>query len=189
MVDSLEGNDYSLCLCFGLKKNGVDISLVVPKKREIDFDLNFEVKKWAPTKKQGYSKIKKTYEYYKYLLLLLRYVRKANIDIVHFQFFRRERIESIYYLLLKFLKIKLVYTAHNVLPHEKIIVDYLLKYIVYKSSNLIVVHSEYVKNKLIKSFRIGKNKIKVIQHGNFDIYLPKKSISKSEARKILDLKK
>ena len=82
MIDSLVGNDYSVCLCSGLRKNGVDISIVVPKDRKIDSDTSLEVKEWAPTKKLGHNKIVKTYEYFKYLFSLLKYIRKANIDII-----------------------------------------------------------------------------------------------------------
>jgi glycosyltransferase involved in cell wall biosynthesis len=187
MVDSLVGNDYSTCLCSALAEAGVDITLIVPENRIIGGTVNFPVKYWAPTKETGYSRYKKTTRYFNFLLKLLLHIKGSKVDIVHFQFFRRERIESFYFCLLRLLAVNLVITAHNVLPHEKGKIDLLLKYIVYRSAKSIVTHSNFVKQKLSEMFRISEKKIKVIPHGDFDIYLSENSLSKHDARVNLDL--
>jgi D-inositol-3-phosphate glycosyltransferase len=187
MIDSLVGNDYSICLCSGLAEAGVEITLVVPEYREIESAVPFKVKYLAPTKSSAYNKIKKVFDYLWYLKEVLSQVKRDKIDIVHYQFFRRERIESFYFCMLRLLGINLVYTAHNILPHEKQKIDLLLKPIVYRSAKAIVAHSQYVKIKLVKTFNVDEKKIKVIPHGNFDIYLPKKDVTKTESRKKLKI--
>jgi hypothetical protein len=89
MLDSLVGNDYSLCLCNGLKRAGVEVSLVVPKNKEINSICTFEVFKWAPPKSGALSKWTKGKDYLAYLVRVFRLIREKNVVVVHFQFLRR----------------------------------------------------------------------------------------------------
>jgi glycosyltransferase involved in cell wall biosynthesis len=187
MIDSLVGNDYTICLCSALAEAGVDIILVVPEQREIRSSVQFKVKYLAPTKSSGFNKIKKAFDYLRYLMEVLRQIKEEKIDIVHYQFFRRERIESFYFCLLRLLGINLVYTAHNVLPHEKQRIDLALKPMVYRSAEAIIAHSQFIKTKLVNTFNVDAKKIKVIPHGNFDIYLPEKRVTKCESRNELKI--
>ena len=118
---------------------------------------------------------------------LLIFIKQSHTDIVHYQFFRRKRIESLYFWVLSLLGVNLINTAHNVMPHEKHKVDYLLKRLVYRSSKAIIAHSSYVKNQITKKFKIHAAKIQVIPHGDFDIYLPQNPITKNEAKKKFNL--
>jgi glycosyltransferase involved in cell wall biosynthesis len=88
---------------------------------------------------------------------------------------------------MKLAGVRLVYTAHNVLPHETGKLDKYLYSLIYKSAHYIIVHSDYIKEKLLISFSVKEEKVKVIPHGNFDIYLPAKRITKSEARRKLNM--
>lgn len=187
MLDATLGNDYSVCLCLGLSAVGVDVSLVVPENRVVNTSTDFEVKRLMPTKGPGTGGVRKIFPYLKYLTQLSTYVTKNDIGVVHFQFFRRERIESVFFLLLRLLGTSLVYTAHNVLPHESRRLDHLFRFVVYRSAKMIIVHSQHIKKKLAKTFRVNPAKIRVIPHGNFDIYLPEESVSRAEARAHLSL--
>lgn len=186
MIDSLIGNDYTLCLCSSLSRFGADITLIVPENKEIRFPVNFVVKRIAPTKDNRYSKKKKLLKFIQYFLILLKLIIKGKNVIVHYQFFRN-KIETLFYILLKLLGANLIHTAHNVLPHETSKIDYILYFLIYKSSNMIIAHSNYIKNELSKKFKIKVNKIIIIPHGNFDIYLPPKGIDKNLARKYFGL--
>lgn len=189
MIDALVGNDYSICLCSALHAVGVAVELIVPDNRIVNPSVAFPIRYWMPNKDPKGGKIGKTFRYLGYLAQLFAYVVKNNEGqrIVHFQFFRRERLESLLFPLLRLLGVNLVFTAHNVLPHENNRVDYLLRFMVYGSAKVIIVHSEYMKNKLAKGFRIEQDKIGVIPHGNFDHYTPGEPMSKAEARARLNL--
>jgi glycosyltransferase involved in cell wall biosynthesis len=191
MIDALVGNDYSICLCSALNTLGVDVELIAPENRSADLLVNFPIRHWMPSKGLKGSKFTKTIRYLGYLAHLLFYVIKHSKEqrIIHFQFFRRERVESLVFPLLRLFGANLVFTAHNVLPHENNAVDRFLRHIIYRSAKIIVVHSEYVKNKLSKNFKINQEKIKIIAHGNFDHYAPKEPMSKVEARTSLKLSK
>ena len=78
------------------------------------------------------------------------------------------------YCFLKLVKLltssKVIYTAHNLLPHDS--ENQHDKYILYyKTVDSIIVHVESSKKELIKKFGINSSKINVIPHGvlDFDI--------------------
>ena len=190
VVDALVGNDYSMCLGRGLVKNDVDVELVTVGERQAPFEISFPLRRWAPSKKSEGSKVKKVGGYVRYLIRLFRYLKRTSSKsqtVAHFQFFRRERVETFFLLLLRLAGVRLVYTAHNILPHESSRIDRFLKSIVYRSSHGIIVHSSFIKKALLESFRVNADKVHVVPHGNFDHYLPEKSISKQEARQELGL--
>lgn len=189
MADSLVGNDYSFCLCSGLNSAGIDVDLVVTEDRQVNTEAAFSLKFWAPSKGQATGKVKKTGLYIKYLMDLLRYIRKNDIKVVHFQFFRRERIEVLFYVLLRMLGVKVVFTAHDIFPHNRRKIDYPLRSLVYRASQGIIAHSEHIKKKLKEEFDVNDEKIFVIPHGDFDYYLPETPVPQSMARKTLGLKK
>ncbi len=189
MIDGLVGNDYSLCLCSALHAVGVDVELIVSDNRIVNMPIDYPIRPWMPTKDPKHSKIGKAVRYLEYLTRLLAHVVRNNREkrIAHFQFFRRPRVECVFFLLIKLLGARLVFTAHNVLPHENSRVDLLLRFGVYRAATKIIVHSEYMKNKLATDFRIDRKKVMVIPHGNFDHYVPNEGISKAEARASLKL--
>lgn len=190
VVDALVGNDYSMCLGRGLTKTNVEVELVTVGERQAPFEITFPLRKWAPSKKASGSKIRKLGDYFKYLIRLYKHLKQTSSQIqtvAHFQFFRLERVETFYLLFLRLAGIRLVYTAHNILPHESSKIDRFLKYIVYKSSHGIIVHSAFIKDALLKAFNVDPNKIHVVPHGNFDHYLPETSLSNQEARDELGL--
>lgn len=187
MVDSLVDNDYAICLCDALNTENMDVSLVVTENRKLTSDVPFSVERMAPTKAQGISKLKKLGKYVQYLFRLRRYAKENKAMAVHFQFFRRERLDSFYFATLRLLGYNVVHTAHNVLPHERGRIDFYLKYLVYLSASKLIVHSDYIRNKLLTTFSIDPAKVFVVPHGNFDMYIPEKPPTIKEARQNLGL--
>ena len=187
MVDSLVGNEYALCLCQGLHDSGMEVELVTTENRDVPIRYTFPVLFIAPSKESGKNRVVKLVKYAGYLGHLLRLPHERGANVLHFQFFRRDKVESLIFPIFRLLGVTLVHTAHNVLPHENSRIDYYLKYLVYLSSHKIIVHSQYIRTKLLHTFSINREKVVVIPHGNFDVYLPEEQPSKSEARKSLGL--
>ncbi|MGA8264682.1 MAG: glycosyltransferase family 4 protein [Ignavibacteriaceae bacterium] len=187
MVDSLTGNDYSTCLCDKLYDLGVDVRLVVPENKEFNGTEKFTINYLSPSKIKDKTKLRKSFEFIRYFIDLYRYIAKNKPDVVHYQFFRRNS-GILFYKFLKIKRINLVHTAHNVLPHENSKLDYFLKSIVYKNSGTIIVHSDFIKKKLLKSFPLDIKKIKIVPHGNFDIYVPKEKMDDVKSRLSFNLK-
>ena len=187
MVDPLVGNEYAALLCSGLSNAGVEITLIVPENREITIAVDYNVKKWSPPKGGSKGKIIKTFKYIFYLFRLFVFILSYKPTVVHYQFFRRKS-ELLFFLLLGALGIRLVYTAHNVFPHERNKIDFFINNLVYKTSGKIIVHSDFIKRKIADNFSINEDKISVILHGNFDFYIPQHFITICEAREKLGLK-
>jgi len=186
MIDSLVGNDYSLSLCSGLHSQGTNVKLIVPENRIIEGNEDLDINKWMPSKEKNNSKLFKLFKYFKYLFKILFAVFVKRNVVLHYQFFRF-RFEPVFMLLLRLLRVRIVLTAHNVLPHEKSKFDYSLMSFAYKSSNIIIVHSSFIKKKLLGSFNVPESKIKIIPHGNFDTYLPSKLPLKKDSRNMFNL--
>jgi glycosyltransferase involved in cell wall biosynthesis len=167
----------------------VDVELIVPDNRMISMPIDYPIRHWMPSKDPKNHKFGKMFRYFEYLVRLLLHVVRPNKGkrVVHLQFFRRERIETIFFLLLRLLGTRLVFTAHNVLPHEHGALDRLLRSSLYLAAGMIIVHSEYMKNKLMQDFGVDREKIRVIPHGNFDHYISREPLSKAEARASLGL--
>jgi glycosyltransferase involved in cell wall biosynthesis len=189
MIDGLVGNDYSVYLCSALHAVGVDVELIAPDNRVVGMPVDFPIRYWMPTKDPTSGKFRKLFHYFEYLARLLVHVvrSKKSKRVAHVQFLRRERTEAVFLLLLRLLGTRLVFTAHNVLPHENNAIDRILRSGIYQSAGRIIAHSDYIKNKLAKDFRVDRGKVRVISHGNFDHYLPAERMSKAEARASLNL--
>ena len=172
MIDSLTGNDYTLCLCQHIHAlDKIQVLLILPKERIIEIPVNFSVRFIAPSKNQNVRKFKKSIDYIIYILKLIFIIGKSKKQIIHFQFLRT-KFDVLFFFILGCFNVKLVYTAHNILPHENKQIDYFLYKIIYQSAKKIIVHSRYIKNKLHNNFNINRSRIDVIPHGDFNIYLP-----------------
>lgn len=189
MVDSWvgEGNEYAFYICKELKNAGIDISLIVPEDNKDKVIFDFPFLPLCPTKAKNISKFNKMFRYYKYLLDIYKLIRKEKYDVVHFQFFRRRRIESLYFVMLKIMGIKLAHTVHDISPLDESELDHLFNLLVYKTSDILFVHSYSNKKTLATEMKLNEAKIKVMPHGDFDNYIPARIISKSEAREIFGL--
>lgn len=118
----------------------------------------------------NYSDKKHIFKFFSYLIsqIKLLFILKNNQpDIIHIQWFRLPILD---YFLLKTIKkllpkSKIVFTAHNVLPHNT---GNKYKKIYNKIYNLvdgIIVHTNRSKEEIIDGFNISSDKINVIPHG------------------------
>ena len=180
MIDSSiekDGNDYALHLCKALKKAGIDISLVVIEDYINNGTTDYPLLPMAPSKAKNISKYKKIFKYYNYLLGIYKLIRQEKFDVIHFQFFRRRRIESLYFSMLKLIGIKLAQTVHDVTPLNESKIDHLFNLLVYKSADILFVHSNSNKKTLAQLIKLDEEKIKVVPHGDFDTYIPDRIVT------------
>mgnify|MGYP002619906241 CR=1 FL=1 len=133
-----------------------------------------------------YNKLKnnllKAFSYiFSYLTLILFVIRKRP-KVIHIQWFRIERFDKAMIAFFRFFsKAKIIYTAHNFLPHNS---GYRYRNIynrLYNSVDAIIVHTEDTKAKIQKAFNISPDKINVIPHG-----LLKMEFNQDNYNKLLD---
>ena len=104
-----------------------------------------------------------------YACSLLRVMAKClwqKPDVVHIQWIKFPSLDTFFLRMLRLRDIRVVYTAHNVLPHadiqrkqQKAFVRY------YHLLSAIIVHSDTTRKELTAQFGIADEKISVIPHG------------------------
>lgn len=190
MIDSWvekNGNYYALHLCKALKKAGIDISLIVIEDYVHNGTIDYPLLPLGPSRTKSVSKFKKIFKYSNYLLNIYKLIQREKYDVIHFQYFRRLRMESLYFLMLKLMGIKLAHTVHDVTPLNNSKLDHYFSLLVYKKADILFVHSNSNKTDLTQQIKLNEEKIKVVPHGDFDTFIPDRIIAKSEAREFFGL--
>jgi len=188
MIDSFGiGNDYSLHICKFLKRADIDIGLVVIEDKIDNGTTDYPLFPISPSKSKSISKYKKIFKYYIYLFGIYKLIRQEKYNVIHFQFFQKKRIDSLYFAMLKLMRIKLAFTVHDITPLNKSKLDHFFNLLVYKTADILFVHSNSNKRTLAQQIKLDEEKIKVMPHGDFDNYIPDRIATKSEARKIFSL--
>lgn len=126
---------------------------------------NAKLKTWFKYNSKRHS-ISKGLSYLATILKIVYYVKKhPKIKVVHIQWLRLWRIDIIFAKWLKRRGIKVVFTAHNLLPHDSGKSQRVKYGIYYKTVDRICVHTETTKKELIEQFGIKPEKIEIIPHG------------------------
>ena len=122
----------------------------------------------------------------KILLFLLWH----NPHIIHFQWLKDSKNDVYLMKFLKILRFPIVYTAHDLLPHDSNFHDYQNVFRkIYSISDKIIVHSVRNKREIIDLFKIDPKKVYVIPHGSFDLFYTEKNITKDTAREKIGIPK
>ena len=135
------------------------------------------------------SVLSKSFGILNYYRKLFRYLRRTDSKIVHIQWLRFDFIEGVLVSwIMKLMGKKVVYTAHNLLPHDKEgpIVRAKFRFI-YRIPDDIMVHTAFIKKQIVSQFDILQDKVHVIPHG---VYKRQKNdlLTREDARKALQLR-
>lgn len=111
------------------------------------------------------GKLSKTISYCKSMASIFKDVIKEHPDIVHIQWLRLWILDFLFAVFLRAFGVKLVFTAHNTLPHDPHIGDNFLYKLYYRVTSAIIVHTQRTKLEISSEFGICPEKIHVIPHG------------------------
>jgi len=89
-------------------------------------------------------------------------------DVVHFQWSLGSRTDKLHIPILRRLRKRFVYTAHDVLPHEPEIMSLEHCRWLYHQAQALFVHGESLKELLTSRFDIRPELVHVIPHGNYN---------------------
>jgi len=156
---------YSFSLCEELSKMGIEVTLLTDAHEELrrfQQSCNFlKIPRVLEKDDFYFAKVHKLYEY----------IKLYKPDIIHFQWTFNPRIDWIFSYFLRLQgKFKVVYTVHNILPHERAIGEKFALRVIYGNMRKLWVHAFENKSRLINEFGIKESKIYVIPHGNFSFY-------------------
>jgi len=103
------------------------------------------------------------------LLIMSLWYLKSRPDIIHIQhlplFAKRLPIESLFLWYARKLGIKLVYTVHNVLPHDTGANQKERFGRLYRTMDRIICHSQPVQQRLVAEFGVDPQRTDIIPHG------------------------
>ncbi len=110
--------------------------------------------------------IMKGISYIMSLKTILNYVKIERPSILHIQWLRIPRLDYLFYSYLqRKYKVKIVFTAHNILPHDSQNKYKRLFSKFYNMVDAIIVHTIRTKDELVSLLNINAEKIHVIPHG------------------------
>lgn len=177
--------DYNL-----LRNIGIDEKVLFG-----NYDFEFKNECWDVQYKQrfNYNKKKKLLKVLSYISSNLKNTRDIIMkkpDIIHYQWFRLPQLD---YFLIKLIRkinksIKIVFTAHNILPHDTGERYYKIYSKIYAEVDAIIVHTKKTREDISEDFTINIDKIHVIPHGisklkiEQDVYRKNIEILKSKHR-------
>ena len=111
-----------------------------------------------------------------------------RFEAVHFQWLGERETDYRFIRLLQWLGFKVVYTAHNVLPHnDQSAPTKLFFHKLYRTVDRIIVHAESLKREMLEQFALDAEKIEVVAHGAYDLFCGREGISKAASRERLGI--
>lgn len=117
-----------------------------------------------------------------YLFSMIRLTKAVFVlkpETIHIQWIKFWFVDLMFLLLMKIRNINVVYTAHNLLPHNRKKFDFIKFKIYYNLIDEIIVHTNDTKSEFNTNFNLNKN-IHVIEHGILDINISKNDISSTK---------
>ncbi len=176
-------NCYSFCTTFFRDKEIVKKINNPVNKLDIIYKTRFG--------KYKFGKAIKAFEYIINMMVITNSVRLDKIELVHIQWLPLIELLGFKSLEIKFLEfwksrgVKIIYTAHNILPHDSGKKYYETYSKVYKLCDQLICHTNKTALELEDKFKIESQKINVIPHG--PLFDNIQNINQNEARKKLNL--
>lgn len=118
-------------------------------------------------------------------LMTLPRIARRRPDVVHVQWSVQPTLDLLLWRVLRRLRIPLVYTAHNLVPHHAGAADAARYGRLYRAADALIVHSERSARALHESWGIPAERIAVVPHGPLlEAHPP---LTRDAARQRLDL--
>jgi glycosyltransferase involved in cell wall biosynthesis len=130
-----------------------------------DMPHNVKVHKLFKYNKLKSNLLKALSYLFSYIVLLFFIIIKRP-DVIHIQWFRMERFDKAVISFIKLIsKAKIIYTAHNFLPHNSGDKYRSVYNKLYNAVDAIIVHTDDTKIKIQNAFNVSPDCIHVIPHG------------------------
>lgn len=172
---------YDHCFCQSLAEIGIEVVLVTSIYRIIHpEDILYSIKNYFVNTYGNLSRIKKGLNYLLCMIKIFVFISRKKFKIVHFQILELPEIDCIIFLLLRIFGIKIVFTPHDFYSFKGKRNNKFLTFM-YKICNCLIVHNKANKNLLMNKYLILGDKIKIVEHGNYNYFLDS-DLKKDEAR-------
>ena len=140
-----------------------------PQEKKLSYPVKRVFFKRSEKMKPGFLRnIIRIVEYYIAYLGLFRELRAHSYDLVHIQWLLHYKTDIIFLGIIKKLGPKIIYTAHNILPHRSGKKQYADLSKIYNKVDRILVHGEQTRREFSDLYEDFKNKVSIQRHGSFN---------------------
>lgn len=164
-------NYYDYGLALGLHKNDVDVTLYTCDKTAVNFKDEVRTKLTYRNIWGNRNKILRMFSYFAGSYRSFRDAKKRGIKILHFHYFDVRILETFDLLLSSLMGFKKIVTIHDIETFQANTKRMFSLNSLNSRIDKYIVHNETSKNILCDRFTILENKINVIPHGNFDLFV------------------
>lgn len=170
---------YSFCLARALAAAGAEVSLITNSNYELGaYGGSFPVEKIFHRSRRFPLDIIRFWRRY----------RRERPDVVHYQaFLKFPALEIFLIKLQKRYGTRIVYTAHDWLPHRRRSYHRLLFRAYYRQFDRIIVHSQQGADFLAGKLSVDPERISVIPHGEYGFFASDPGLDRAGARQRLGL--
>jgi glycosyltransferase involved in cell wall biosynthesis len=169
---------------------GVSVLLIgSDRHRHIQFHENVQFLNLRGNDSPERSFHRKVFELGVYYFRLLRYLRGSGLSLMYTIGTVKPFIYGIVFnTLIKMQGKTVVHTVHNLLPHDRpTLVNKLLYWTIYRIvADHLVTHTDFLKDQLVRRFRVPERKVTVAQHGTYRVSAVEQT-EKKKARQLLDI--
>lgn len=179
-------NRYAFNLSEALAKQDLELTVATLDDSASIPSPGYQLRAIIPTFASGGNPFAKLLTYLAGHRMILREARAVGVEIVHIQYVRRAVLDLLLFLGAKMRGFKVVYTAHNVLPHERRWYHRLLFKALYRLCDHVIVTSDAAARQVQSQFGIGEDRLTTIPIGHTgptELRTP----SREEARAALDI--
>ena len=160
-MNNLSEYDYSVT-------KEIDCEIIYLCSKYYDYKINPKLK-YIYVFKYNYIKnvFQKSLSYVISLIYIAILIIKYKPVLIHIQWFKIPKLDYLFWKVVKkIFRIKIIHTAHNVLPHNTGNTYHDIYRKIYKNlSDKIIVHSTNTQEELCGLFHIEKEKVTIIRHG------------------------
>ncbi len=165
---------YTYNLCQALCESGIDVRLLTHRDYELaSFSRAFSLVRTFD-REVPYLRSVKT---------ILSEYRRFRPEIVHFQTLVSTRKDWLLFALLRAMGARIVFTAHNVLPHETRLFERLTYAWMYRLSSMVILHSKENQKEFRRLFRTDTARTVVIPHGSYGFFRGRQVPDRGPARR------
>jgi len=170
---------YNYSLCNELANLGVEVVLLttnflhaeeIPNKKYVEKLFYYRLtNKLFRNQRSRFRGIFKIVEHVLGMFQLVMYLKRTSVKVLHVQWLPVAAIDVLFLKLIKYhTRVKVVYTAHNALPHDTKLSYAKLYKRIYDLVDDIIVHTDKTKTTLVKKMDVNESKVHLIKHGNFN---------------------
>jgi glycosyltransferase involved in cell wall biosynthesis len=132
-----------------------------------------------------YKKVLRILKYYVKLSVYLATTKATSIHVQWLKFYLVEGFFFVWYA--RLFRKRCYYTVQDVLPHDKpTLLNRIIFFLIYHSQHCLIAHTEFIRERLIREFKVNQKRIAVVKHGVYDTQ-EDVNITHSRAREILQI--